>query len=66
MIIFKKKRKFYVKVDNKYLTKLKPYEWFAHESEWTKNILDAGKYTDSMYDNIKNELPKNHTLELVK
>lgn len=47
MSIFKKKRKFYVKVDNKYLTKLKPYEWFAHESEWTKNILDAGKYTGS-------------------
>ena len=66
MRIFKKKRKFYVKVDNKYLAKLKTYEWFAHESEWTKNILDAGKYTDSMYDNIKNELPQNHTLELVK
>ena len=66
MNVFKQKRKFYVKVNGEYMTKLKAYEWFVHEAEWTKDIFRAGRYTDAMYDNIKKELPENHTLEFVK
>lgn len=63
--LFKPKRRFYIKQDGKYLIQLSCYEWFANRPVWTRNILDAGEYTDYMYSNIKSQLPENHTLELV-
>ena len=64
MSIFKKKRKFYVRVDGMYLSILGLNNVFLYGFMYSHFRGDL--FTDKEYDKIKNKLPKNHTLELVK
>lgn len=62
MIFFKKKRRFYVKVNGLYLTT----KTHTTPKFYTNDKAMASTYTDKEYDSIKRMLNTDHTLELVK
>lgn len=63
MGLFKRNRRFYIKVSGQYLVNAEHgYIRFAY----INNEVIAKPYTDKEYAGIKHILPDNHTLELVK
>lgn len=63
MKLFRRKRRFYIKVSGEYLVNAAHgYIRFAH----INNLIFAKQYTDKEYAGIKHILPSNRTLELVR
>ena len=48
-----------------YLFQVGIHKCFFNIPVYTKDKAKAGKFTDSIYNNIKSKLPSDHTLELV-